>query len=254
MGRQRPCGRRPHGDHRRALETRRSPRSPFIAPFEAHNTAHFALLSEPPASTRVTWAMLGKRLLDKARLFMDVDAMLGKDFERGLPTQAHGRAAHAPDRVSVARPSPARASTPALRAPISASSCARVSRRRDASCPRRGGGKLRALQRDSTAGKPSTRLAIGVSSRAASRRSPRRRQNARLECTQGALHGPIPSYKVSARAASRPRRAPRPARSGGCKRLLRGCLHAHRSRSWRRRRRTTPSAPPCRGHQCDASR
>ncbi|MET0340994.1 MAG: SRPBCC family protein [Polyangiales bacterium] len=58
----------------------------FIAPFEAHNTALFTLEPQPEASTRVTWAMLGKNgFLSKAfGLFMDVDAMLGKDFERGL--------------------------------------------------------------------------------------------------------------------------------------------------------------------------
>lgn len=58
----------------------------FVAPFEAHNTSLFSLVAQPEATTRVSWAMIGENgFLSKAfGLFMDVDAMLGKDFERGL--------------------------------------------------------------------------------------------------------------------------------------------------------------------------
>jgi carbon monoxide dehydrogenase subunit G len=57
----------------------------FIRPFEGHNTAEFTL--EPQGeTTRVTWAMNGPvPLIGKVmHVFVDVDNMVGKDFEAGL--------------------------------------------------------------------------------------------------------------------------------------------------------------------------
>lgn len=57
----------------------------FLKPFKAHNTALFTL--EPRGdSTTVTWAMYGPltfmgRVMS---LFMNMDNMIGKDFEAGL--------------------------------------------------------------------------------------------------------------------------------------------------------------------------
>jgi uncharacterized protein YndB with AHSA1/START domain len=57
----------------------------FIKPFEAHNTAEFTLLPQGGATT-VTWAMHGPasfmhRVME---VFMNLDRMIGKDFEAGL--------------------------------------------------------------------------------------------------------------------------------------------------------------------------
>jgi carbon monoxide dehydrogenase subunit G len=57
----------------------------FIKPFEAHNTAEFTL--EPKGdSTTVTWAMYGPcSFISKVMsVFIDMDRMIGKDFETGL--------------------------------------------------------------------------------------------------------------------------------------------------------------------------
>jgi hypothetical protein len=57
----------------------------FSRPFEGHNTAEFTL--EPQGeSTKVTWAMRGPALfIGKVMgLFIDMDNMIGKDFEAGL--------------------------------------------------------------------------------------------------------------------------------------------------------------------------
>lgn len=62
----------------------------FKEPFAATNTTTFALAPAPATSggpgTRVTWAMDGENnFVSKAMgLFMDMDAMIGKDFEVGL--------------------------------------------------------------------------------------------------------------------------------------------------------------------------
>lgn len=57
----------------------------FIKPFKATNTATFALAPEG-AGTKVTWAMDGKNdLMGKIMsIFMNMDKMVGGDFERGL--------------------------------------------------------------------------------------------------------------------------------------------------------------------------
>jgi hypothetical protein len=57
----------------------------FLKPFEAHNTTLFAL--EPKnGATEVTWAMEGPSnlMMKVLHLFMNMDKMIGGDFERGL--------------------------------------------------------------------------------------------------------------------------------------------------------------------------
>ena len=57
----------------------------FIKPFEGHNIAEFAL--EPSGgSTNVTWAMHGPNpcLAKVMSVFLNMDSMIGKDFETGL--------------------------------------------------------------------------------------------------------------------------------------------------------------------------
>jgi len=57
----------------------------FLRPFEAHNVAEFTLASRG-ATTDVTWAMHGPSLfIGKVMgVFVDMDRMVGKDFETGL--------------------------------------------------------------------------------------------------------------------------------------------------------------------------
>ena len=57
----------------------------FFTPFEGHNTAEFTLQPEGDG-TRVTWAMFGQhKFIGKLMgLFMDMDKMIGRDFEDGL--------------------------------------------------------------------------------------------------------------------------------------------------------------------------
>jgi uncharacterized protein YndB with AHSA1/START domain len=57
----------------------------FIRPFEGHNIAEFTLDARGE-STDVTWAMHGpNRYLSKVMsLFLNIDRMIGKEFEAGL--------------------------------------------------------------------------------------------------------------------------------------------------------------------------
>jgi Polyketide cyclase / dehydrase and lipid transport len=57
----------------------------FIKPFEGHNTAEFTMLPRGGA-TDVTWTMYGATpLLGKVmHVFINMDRMIGKDFETGL--------------------------------------------------------------------------------------------------------------------------------------------------------------------------
>ncbi len=57
----------------------------FFEPFEAHNTAQFDL-SHNGGETTVTWAMFGPSpfMMKIMHLFMNMDKMVGKDFEEGL--------------------------------------------------------------------------------------------------------------------------------------------------------------------------
>jgi hypothetical protein len=57
----------------------------FLKPFEAHNTAEFAL--EPAGdSTSVTWEMHGPSpyMMRVMGIFLNMDKAIGKDFETGL--------------------------------------------------------------------------------------------------------------------------------------------------------------------------
>ena len=57
----------------------------FLKPFEAHNQAEFALKGGDAATT-VTWAMHGPQpfMMKVMDLVMDMDRMVGKDFETSL--------------------------------------------------------------------------------------------------------------------------------------------------------------------------
>ncbi|MBE7464406.1 MAG: SRPBCC family protein [Planctomycetes bacterium] len=57
----------------------------FLKPFEATNTAEFTFKAEGDGAL-VTWSMFGKNgFMGKAiHLFMDMDKMVGGDFEKGL--------------------------------------------------------------------------------------------------------------------------------------------------------------------------
>lgn len=57
----------------------------FLKPFEAHNTAEFTLTPEG-AGTKVTWTMSGPaNFMSKLMgIFMNMDKMIGRDFEEGL--------------------------------------------------------------------------------------------------------------------------------------------------------------------------
>jgi hypothetical protein len=57
----------------------------FITPFEGHNTAEFTMLPQGDA-TNITWLMYGPSpFIGKImRVFMNMDRMIGKDFEAGL--------------------------------------------------------------------------------------------------------------------------------------------------------------------------
>jgi uncharacterized protein YndB with AHSA1/START domain len=57
----------------------------FIKPFEGHNTAEFTMLPQGGA-TDVTWTMYGPApFMHKVmQVFMNIDRMIGKDFEAGL--------------------------------------------------------------------------------------------------------------------------------------------------------------------------
>ena len=57
----------------------------FIAPFEGHNIAEFTMLPQGDA-TSVTWLMQGPApLMSRVmQVFLNMDNMIGKDFETGL--------------------------------------------------------------------------------------------------------------------------------------------------------------------------
>lgn len=57
----------------------------FVRPFKANNVAEFTF-KPVGKNTEVTWAMIGKKnFISKAFcLFMDMDKMVGGDFEKGL--------------------------------------------------------------------------------------------------------------------------------------------------------------------------
>jgi uncharacterized protein YndB with AHSA1/START domain len=57
----------------------------FLAPFEAHNTAEFTMLPQGDA-TSLNWRMFGPApfMHRVMQVFMNMDRMIGKDFEAGL--------------------------------------------------------------------------------------------------------------------------------------------------------------------------
>ena len=57
----------------------------FFEPFEAHNTVTFALKAAG-GGTQVVWAMDGRQVffLKLMGVFMSMDKMVGKDYEKGL--------------------------------------------------------------------------------------------------------------------------------------------------------------------------
>jgi len=59
----------------------------FLVPFEAHNVAEFTLTPEGDAQ-KLTWKMSGPQPFATKIIcvFMDMDALIGKDFEAGLAT------------------------------------------------------------------------------------------------------------------------------------------------------------------------
>jgi uncharacterized protein YndB with AHSA1/START domain len=58
----------------------------FLKPFEAHNIADLTLAPRADSSTEVTWQMRGPApFVSKLMgVFVDMDKMIGKDFETGL--------------------------------------------------------------------------------------------------------------------------------------------------------------------------
>ena len=58
----------------------------FIKPFEARNTTEFALVPAGSNATDVTWSMVGPSpfITKVMGVFMDMDKMICKDFEKGL--------------------------------------------------------------------------------------------------------------------------------------------------------------------------
>lgn len=92
--------------------TRLVQRLEFIEPFPSVADTSFEVKPDGAASN-VTWAMTGKNnFMGKAfSLFMDMDAMIGKDFEEGLANL---------DRVVKARPAPVAPSAAEAPAPEAA--------------------------------------------------------------------------------------------------------------------------------------
>jgi hypothetical protein len=69
----------------------------FLKPFKAHNQAEFALQPTPDGATEVSWRMHGPaNFMSKLMgVFIDMDKMVGRDFEDGLQNLrqfAEGRA------------------------------------------------------------------------------------------------------------------------------------------------------------------
>lgn len=58
----------------------------FVKPFEAHNQVEFVLKSELSGATHVTWSMRGHTpyFAKILHLLIDMDRMVGGDFETGL--------------------------------------------------------------------------------------------------------------------------------------------------------------------------
>ena len=74
-----------HGDHELRAVIRDQPKLDFLKPFEAHNRVDFALQAKGEF-TEVTWTMAGDTpyFAKIIHVFIDMDRMVGKDFETGL--------------------------------------------------------------------------------------------------------------------------------------------------------------------------
>jgi len=55
----------------------------FFKPFEGHNTAEFTMLPQGDATTNINWVMHGPApfMSNVMQVFMNMDNMIGKDFE-----------------------------------------------------------------------------------------------------------------------------------------------------------------------------
>jgi hypothetical protein len=93
----------------------------FIEPFASINTTQFAFAPEGEG-TKVTWRMEGKNdFIGKAfSLFMDMDAMIGKDFENGLAAMKSGAEAEAKKRAAEQQALAEKAAAEAAAAPPAA--------------------------------------------------------------------------------------------------------------------------------------
>ena len=94
----------------------------FIAPFRTTNQTEFTFTPRGPG-TEVVWAMTGQRgFMEKAfSLVMDMDKMVGPDFERGLAAMKTAAEAEAAKRAA---PPPEPPATPEGAAPAAPSGAA----------------------------------------------------------------------------------------------------------------------------------
>jgi hypothetical protein len=58
----------------------------FLKPFAATNAARFTFTPTPAGQTRITWSMEGRQnfICKAVSLFMNMDNMIGAEFEKGL--------------------------------------------------------------------------------------------------------------------------------------------------------------------------
>lgn len=88
----------------------------FIKPFAATNTTEFTFKPEGD-QTRITWAMFGRNnFISKAFcLFMNMDKMVGADFEKGLASMK--AIVEKPSGETSGEPSPAKEDSPSEESP-----------------------------------------------------------------------------------------------------------------------------------------
>jgi Polyketide cyclase / dehydrase and lipid transport len=58
----------------------------FLKPFESHNTTSFAVTRGPAGTTQISWTMQGACpfMMKVMGIFVSMDKMIGRDFDRGL--------------------------------------------------------------------------------------------------------------------------------------------------------------------------
>jgi hypothetical protein len=93
----------------------------FVKPWEATNTTTFTFVPEG-ANTQVTWLMAGHNNFAAKvfGVFMNMDEMVGKDFEKGLAQLNTVAEAEAKKRAAEAQAKAAEAAPPAPAAPTQA--------------------------------------------------------------------------------------------------------------------------------------